>query len=855
LQSVSETLNSLNLRGLSEETAAARLKENGFNELEAEKKKTIFSIILNILVEPIFILLISCGMIYLFLGDLREALLLLISLFIVIGITFYQENKTERAVEALRDLSSPRALVYRNGVAKRIAGREVVEGDVVILSEGDRVPADCVLVDCSNLSIDESLLTGESVAVTKSHSSDFDAQFVQPGGDSLPFAYSGTLVVSGVGIAIIKRTGMSTEMGKIGKSLKEVKVERSLLEKETDSLTKKFTVVAIILFVIIVLSYGFLKNNWVESLLTGITLAMSILPEEFPVVLTVFLALGAWRMSKKKVLTRKNTAIQSLGSATVLCTDKTGTITQNKMTLRAIYSNNSFLWLSKTPKIPSEFHETIEYGVLASQKEAFDPMEKALTEIGYRTLGNTHHIHKNWNLLKEYSLSPELLSVSHVWDSPNKKEHIVAAKGAPESIADLCHLSAAEEKKVLAKAAEFSKSGLRVIGVAKAEASSNLPKDQHDFKFEFVGLLGFEDPIRPGIKSAIKDCYTAGIRVIMITGDFPGTAINIAKQIGLNNPDKHLSGHELREMSNNELAVAIKKINVFARITPDQKLRLVEALKANGEIVAMTGDGVNDAPALKAAHIGIAMGQRGTDVAREASSIVITDDDFVSIVNGVRMGRRIFDNIRKAMAYVLAVHIPIAGTALFTVIFDLPLMFLPVHVLFLELIIDPACSIVFEAEPEEKNVMKRKPRDPKEKIFSKKTIFISTLQGLTSLVFTLAVFYLSFATTGNENYARTMGFCTLILSNLFLILTNRSWDSSLITSFKEKNSFLMIILFGAMFVLAAALSVPFLQESFRFAQITMLDFALAFVVSFSSIIWFEIVKFIGRTKLTSVSIV
>jgi Ca2+-transporting ATPase len=853
MQSVSETISMLKLTGLSEHEANERLKRDGYNELEGEKKKTIFAIIKNVVFEPIFILLISCGVIYLFLGDFTEAMLLMVSIFIVIGITLYQENKTENAVEALRDLSSPRALVYRGGVEKRIAGREVVEGDLIVLTEGDRVPADCVIVDSTNLKVDESLLTGESVAVTKSPAKDINEEFAQAGGDGLPFAYSGTLVVTGVGIAIVRRIGMQTEMGKIGKSLKELKQEKSLLEKETDSITKKFTIVAVVLFFVIVLGYIAIYGDFIQSLLTGITLSMSILPEEFPVVLTVFLALGAWRMSKKKVLTRKNTAIQSLGSTTVLCSDKTGTITLNKMTLKGVYSNNEFLWLSNDLGIPSQFHETIEYGVLASQKEPFDPMEKALVEVGNTKLGDTHHIHKNWHMLREYSISRELLAVTYAWTTTNK-DTVVAAKGAPESIISLCHLKEKEKNEILEKTAEFSKEGLRVIGVAKATAKK-LPDDQHDFDFEFVGLLGFEDPIRPGIQNAVKDCYEAGIRVIMITGDYSGTATNIAKQIGLENPHEHLTGHHLTTMTDGELREAIKKVNVFARITPEQKLRIVQALKANGEIVAMTGDGVNDAPALKAAHIGIAMGQRGTDVAREASSIVITDDDFVSIVNGIRMGRKIFDNIRKAMAYVLAVHIPIAGTAIISIILHLPLMFLPVHVLFLELIIDPACSMAFEAQAEEKNVMKRKPRDPKEKIFNNKTIFISALQGLMVLVVTLSVFYLEYTITGNENYARAMGFSVLILSNLFLIMANMSWSAQIISSLKEKNSFLWVIVIGAIVVLFSALTVPILQEAFRFSPITLSDMGLALILGFFSIMWFEILKYLIRKKMVTLTLV
>ncbi|MFA6269197.1 MAG: cation-translocating P-type ATPase [archaeon] len=851
MQSVVDTLNSLGLKGLSSEEVALRLKEDGFNEIEHENKKTIFSLLLQILAEPIFILLIICGLIYFFLGDWHEALMLMGFVFIVIGITLYQEGKTEHAVEALRDLSSPRALVYRNGSAVRIAGKEVVVGDIVILSEGDRVPADCVLIECSNFSVDESLLTGESASVKKISTKNIAEKFQRPGGDGLAFIYSGTLVVCGVGIGCARRIGAQAEMGLIGKSLKEVKQEKSALQKETDSLVKKFTIAAIILFVVVVLVYGFIHNNWIESLLTGITLAMSILPEEFPVVLTVFLALGAWKMSKKKVLTRKSTAIQSLGSTTVLCTDKTGTITLNKMSLKEVFSNNSVLFISPSKEIPSEFHEAIEYGVLASQKEPFDSMEKALIELGNTSLGHTHHIHQNWQLVKEYPLEQKLLAVSHVWSSKDKHDFIIAAKGAPESIIDLCHLDESEAKKIHKKAAEFSSRGLRVIGVAKAMGMTSLPKDQHEFNFEFVGLLGFEDPIRPGIKNAISECYNAGIRVIMITGDFPGTAINIAKQIGLKNPENHISGHELSELSDEELRKIISQVNVFARIMPEQKLKIVNALKANGEIVAMTGDGVNDAPALKSAHIGIAMGQRGTDVAREASSLVIVDDNFVSIVNGVREGRRIFDNIRKAMAYVLAVHIPIAGTALITILLDWPLVLLPVHVLFLELIIDPACSIVFESDPEEKNVMKRKPRNPKEKIFNKQTLFFSILQGLMVLLVVLGVFYVELNLTGNENFARAISFSVMIISNLLLILSNRSWNLSIIESVKDSNVSLWVVIFGALIVLISALNLPFLQEIFKFATLSLADYFIVLSAAIASIAWFEIIKFLNRVGKVS----
>jgi P-type Ca2+ transporter type 2C len=849
MQSISDTITARKIKGLSDSDISKKVKEEGFNELPKEKKRTFLYILFEIIKEPMFILLLSCGTIYMLLGDFQEALMLLAFVFIVIGITVYQENKTEKALEALKDLSSPRALVIRNGEHKRIPGREVVTEDILILSEGDRVPADAIIIDCSNLLVDESLLTGESINVRKKPAENLNIAIGPPGGDNLPFVYSGTLVVSGQGIALVKKIGMNTELGKIGKSLQEVKEEKTNLQKETDSIVKYFGIGAAAICTLIIVLYGLLRGNWLEGFLSGITLAMSILPEEFPVVLTIFLALGAWRMSKMNVLARKQQAIQALGSATVLCTDKTGTLTLNKMAVKKIYAKDKIFSLENYKNLQEDIHEVIEIGILASQKEPFDPMEKALKDIGSTGLKNTEHIHTNWDLIEQYPLSDELLAVSHLWKSPDKNQYIIAAKGAPEAIIDLCHLK--QKKKIMDAVLQMSDEGLRVIAVARSESKGIIKKKQHDFDFKFIGLIGYEDPIRQTVPSAIKECYAAGIRVIMITGDYPGTAKNIAGQIGLKNNEEYITGSELEAMDDKILKEKIKSINIFARVVPQQKLRIVNALKANGEIVAMTGDGVNDAPALKSAHIGIAMGVKGTDVARESSSIVLLDDDFTSIVNGVRMGRKIFDNIRKAMSYVLAVHIPIAGITILAVLLGWPLILLPIHILFLELIIDPACSVVFEAGKEEKNVMQRSPRNPKEKIFNKKTVQFSIFQGIVILSIVALVFYFTYNITKSETEARALSFTTLVISNLFLILINKSWTKNIYESLKEKNNVLWIVVGSSIVFLAIALFIPFMRQLFKFGVLHSTDLFIGMAAAIIGVIIFESMKFWNKSGLSN----
>ncbi len=846
--------------GLPDTEVAERLRADGPNELPSSKPRSVFGIALDVVREPMFLLLVVAGAVYLALGDLTEGLLLLAFVFVVMGITLYQQRKSERALEALRDLSSPRALVIRNGSRKRIPGREVVRGDLVMLAEGDRVPADAVMLDATSLTVDESLLTGESVPVRKRAEAPgrkasalkgrptYDvASDITPGGDDLPFVFSGTLVVQGQGVAEVRATGSNTELGKIGKALQSLEPEDTAIERETRQLVRRLALLGAALCAVVVVVYGLTRGDWLHGVLAGITLAMATLPEEFPVVLTIFLALGAWRLSQRQVLTRRVPAIETLGAATVLCVDKTGTLTMNQMTVRRIVtSGQAHEVRGDGQALPEAFHETVEFAILASQRDPFDPMEKAFKQLGERYLAQSEHLHDDWTLVREYPLSERLLAMSRVWRSRETEDYVIAAKGAPEAIADLCHLEPADLRTLTGAVTAMAADGLRVLGVARATfRPAALPGEQHAFPFEMLGLVGLEDPVRPTAVDAVHLCDAAGVRVVMITGDYPGTARNIALQAGLG-ADRIVTGAELDAMSDAALRECVRTTDIFARMVPGQKLRLVEAFKANKEVVAMTGDGVNDAPALKAAHIGIAMGGRGTDVAREAASLVLLDDDFTSIVQAVRLGRRIFDNLKKAMAYIFAVHVPIAGMSLLPVLFRWPLALLPVHIVFLELIIDPACSVVFEAEAEEADVMTRPPRRASDRLFGASTLFASLAQGVAVLLVVTGVFALALRSGYGEEKARALSFTTLIVANLGLIWANRSWSETIFSRLFSPNWALWLVNGGAALFLGCALYVPALREVFRFSALSARDVAVCVAFGVASTVWFELVKVAAR---------
>ncbi len=844
-----KTNNNSKYQGLSSQKAQEQIVKEGYNELQGKKSRNFWDIIFGVIKEPMFILLVACGTLYMLLGDKEEGVMLLGFVFFIMGIEFYQERKSEKALDALKDLASPRALVIRDGEEKRIAGREVVRDDILVLQEGDRVPADATVLECVNLLVDESLLTGESVPVRK-HDWNGENEETQLGGDDRPFVYSGTMVVQGHALAKVTHIGMDTQIGRIGKAIENVEESPTKLKKEISGLVKKLTIIGALLCVLVVVVYYLTRSSLMEGFLAGITLAMAMLPEEFPVVLTIFMAIGAWRISKKHVLTRKPSAIETLGSATVLCTDKTGTLTENKMKVARLYNGRDF-WIEKQSKeFPEEFHDIIEYGILSSQVNPFDPMEKAINHLGDSFLNGTEHLHSNWKMEKEYSLSKEMLAMSHVFRNTSTNQMVIAAKGAPESIFDLCHLDSAVQEGYAKAVAEMASDGLRVLGVAKSiQDESLLPENQHSFDFEFVGLIGLQDPIRQQVPAAVAECQSAGIRVIMITGDYPLTAQNIAKEIGLSNYNECITGAELAQISEEELSERIKTVNVFARVVPEQKLKIVNALKRNNEIVAMTGDGVNDAPALKAANIGIAMGEKGTDVAREASELVLMDDNFGSIVGSIKMGRRIFDNLQKALGYIFAIHVPIAGLSLIPVFFSgYPLVLWPVHVVFMELIIDPSCSVIFEAEKAENNVMSRPPRNLNEPFFGAKKILISCLQGVWILLATLGIYFITLKLGYEIGQVRAMTFTTLIIANVMTILTNRSWNESIFTILRTPNPTVKWVAGGALLFITLILNIPFLQKMFQFSPITIFEALTVICLGISTIVWFELFKHSRRKR-------
>ncbi|MDO8350998.1 MAG: cation-translocating P-type ATPase [Gallionella sp.] len=799
--------------GLSTAQAQLRLAESGYNELTPPRSRRLHTITAEMLREPIFLLLLAAGGIYLLLGAVSDALMLLGFVAIIIGMTVFQAQKSERVLEALRDLSSPRARVVRDGRQQRIAGREVVPGDLLLLGEGDRVAADAVLLSCNDLFADESMLTGESVPVRKQPGG-ADTAAREPGGDDQPFVYAGTVLVQGSGIGRVTATGHASALGQIGKSLQDTQGGTSPLRIQTGVLVRRLVFIAVVLCLSLVLIYGYTHGHWLNALLAGITLAMSTLPEEFPVILSIFMSLGAWRISRRHVLTRRLDAIETLGATTVLCTDKTGTLTENRMVIRKLYGDGQMLDVHDLNALPEPWHELVEFGILASEREPFDPMERALHELGNRTLAGSEHLHDAWQIVHEYSLSPEMPAMSHVWQGDDQPHHSVAAKGAPEAIIDLCHLSEEQVQALGQIAAEMADGGLRVLGVARAMLlpGESWPERQHDIEFSFVGLLGLQDPLRADVKEAIGQCHAAGIRVVMITGDHARTAQAIARELGLP-ANQVLSGAELETLSDGVLRARLREVQVFARIVPQQKLRLVEAFKANGEIVAMTGDGVNDAPALKAAHIGVAMGSRGTDVAREAAGLVLLNDDFASLVATVRLGRRIYDNLRRAMSYVLAVHLPIVAMAMLPVLLGEPLLLMPAHIMFLELVIGPVCSIFFEAEAEEKNIMQRPPRAANEALFGGRQLAFSLLQGGIAVCVTVAIYLWARAAGYDEDTVRALVFTSMVAGNIALVFGNRTQNASGL----EKNPTLRWILPGAGGGLLLVLSVPVLRELFHFS--------------------------------------
>ncbi|ACF01740.1 ATPase, P-type (transporting), HAD superfamily, subfamily IC [Rhodopseudomonas palustris TIE-1] len=844
LASASDTIT-----GLSEREAAARLATEGYNELPSPDRRTLLGIVLEVVREPMLALLLGGGVVYMALGDLKEAIILLIFATLSVVITVVQEARTERVLETLRDLTSPRALVIRDGIRKRIAGREVARGDVMVLSEGDRVAADAVLLQADDLLVDESLLTGESVPVRKLSRGEADATTLRrPGGDDQPAVYSGSLVVRGGGLAEVVATGPRSEIGKIGQALGSLQTEAPRLQIQTRAVVRTFGLIAAGFTALVVVLYGTLRDGWLDAVLAGITVGMSMLPEEFPVVLTVFMAMGAWRISQARVLTRRAAAIEALGSATVLCTDKTGTLTENRMSVAELRLTSGEVFRPREDgTLPVGFATLLETGLLAAAPDPFDPMDQALHRLaGDHLPGGSG----DRTLVHSYGLRRDLLAMTQVWrDTDDRSDYVVAAKGAPEAIARMCGLDDAALGALSGTVDAMATEGLRVLGVARAShPDQDWPATQLGFRFEFLGLVGLADPLRAAVPAAVADCRAAGIRVVMITGDYPATAQAIARQAGID-AETCVTGEEIAALDDAALAERLRRATVFARIMPEQKLRIVQALKADGEVVAMTGDGVNDAPSLKAAHIGIAMGGRGTDVAREASAIVLLDDDFASIVKAVRLGRRIYDNLVKAMGFIFAVHVPIAGLALLPLLFGLPILLGPIHIAFLEMIIDPVCSIVFEAETAEDDAMRRPPRDPEQPLFSRALIVWGMLQGLLVFLLVAGVFVIGQMRAMPDTELRALTFFALVLSFVGLIFVNRSFSASLLTALRRPNAMLAGMLGIVAVVLIASLAWPWLRDLFRFGPLHPDDLGLTAAAALVVLIVLELVKPLWRKMM------
>lgn len=802
------------LSGLTAAEAARRLGTTGPNEVSTGGGRTLGRIVLETMREPMFLLLIGAAVLYLFLGDLAEGLFLVGGAMASVGLVIFQEARSERALVALRELAQPHARVIRDNTERRISARDLVPGDIMLIGEGERLPADGLLVAGEVLSVDESALTGESAPVSKQPATGGETAETEtaPGAEIGPFVFAGALVVRGQGVVRVGRTGAASALGRIGGSLAAIGHEPTPLQKTAGRLVGLLGGVALAFCALLVVAYGLLRHDWIGGALSGITVAISLIPEEFPMVLAVFLALGAWRLANHQVLVRRSAVIEALGGATVLCVDKTGTLTENRMQVARAWTAEGDVALTDDASPTGAAADLLRYAALASAVRPVDPMDKAIQALRPAAVDG-----ERWPTgepERAWPLRSELMAVIQLWRLGGEAR-LAAAKGAPEAIFRLCRLPQVEIERLHSVIQTYAEQGLRVLGVASARTLGAFADEPQDVAFDFAGLVGFIDPLRPEVPAALKEARDAGIQVMMITGDHPATALAVARAAGIGTEAGVLLGADLAALPFETLCERLRRVRVFARVIPEQKLRIVEALKADGEVVAMTGDGVNDAPALEAAHIGVAMGRKGTDVAREAADLVLLDDSFASIVGGVRLGRRIFSNLRRALTYITAIHVPIAGLALGPILFGLPPLLLPMHVVLLELVIDPTCSLVFEAEPSEAAAMKRPPRRRDEALFGPVQVLVALLQGLSILagVFGLYVWALH-AVPNAEATARGAAFLALVVGNLVLALTDSATSGRL---FAPHRRTYWAIVAAVAAVLTAVLTVPALADLFDIA--------------------------------------
>ncbi len=824
------------LTGLSEEELKISRSKYGYNQANNIKKSTWYEMLLDILKEPMLLLLVAVAIIYVIVGNYSEAVFMLGAIIAVSGISFYQDNRSKKALEALEKLNEPLSTVIRNSKVIAIPTHEIAVGDLCITEEGKMINADGEIVHSNDFSVNEASLTGESFSVFKNQDTE-DRK-----------VYSGTLTVSGLAVFKIEKIGTETKLGKIGESIHDIKEERSPLQIQITKFVKWMAVFGIIVF-LMVWAYSFWQSqNIVESLLAGLTLAMSILPEEIPVAFTTFMALGAWKLMREGVIIKRSSVVETLGSTTVICTDKTGTITENSMRLKALFDYKSNQVFDEAHFNTPELSELIEFAMWSSEPVPFDPMEKTLHQIYEQTQTEDHR--KSFEMIHEYPLDGKPPMMTHIFEN-DSGNRIIATKGAPEAILAVCDLAENEKEILRGQISDFGSQGYRVLGVAKCNfEGSHFPEKQQDFNFEFLGFTVFYDPPKENIQQVFKKIYDAGIKVKVITGDNADTTKAIAKQAGIINLAPAVNGSEIVHYTEEELVELSEKTTLFTRMFPEAKLAMVKAFKKGGEVVAMLGDGVNDAPALKAAHIGVAMGHKGTEIAKASASLIITNDDLDKLITGIAAGRRIYANIKKAIQYIISIHIPIILTVSLPLFLGwiYPHIFTPVHVIFLELIMGPTCSIVYENEPMEKDTMQRKPRKMTETFLNWKELSISIIQGLIITAGVLFAYQWAVQNGSNEETTRSMVFATLIFANIFLSLVNRSFVHSIFQSFKNRNMLFPIIIGATLILLFALLYIPPFAGFFHVTGLKIPELGMTFLIAAVSVLWFEIYKWIKRRK-------
>lgn len=825
--------------GLTDEEVSISRSEFGANTLDRTGSKDFLHILKDIFTEPMMILLAAACSIYFFTGETGDGIIMLAAIFIVAGISIYQETKSESAIKALKKLTQPLTNVVRNGLKTEIPSEEIVVGDIMIIEEGQSITADGKIIDSNDLSVDESVLTGESFPVEKI-----------PGRDEI---FMGTNVASGLAYCKVTSVGMNTKLGKIGKTLESIKKEETVLQKQINVFVKRMAFIGFIAFLFVWAYNYYDSGDILHGLMHGLTLAMAVLPEEIPVALSTFMALGAYHLLKYNILTKQPQTVEALGSATVICVDKTGTLTENKMKVTEFYNfkeDKVFEFTDNEPAGESN-RELVNYSKLSSEPVAFDPMEKAIEEM-FEIAGDKNFV-KGLKMIKEYPLSGRPPMMTHIYS--DGKTVFTSCKGAPEGIISISGLTEKEKRRTDIIINEFAEKGLRVLGVAKADfQSKDFLTDQKNYNWKFLGLIALSDPPKKNIKEVIENFYRSGIEVKMITGDYPITAKSIGKQIGLRNTENVLTGEKIVHMTDQELQVSIKKINIFARMLPEAKLKIVNALKADGEVVAMTGDGVNDGPALKASNIGIAMGKKGSEIAKQEASLILIDDDLSNMVKAVALGRKIYSNLKKAIRYIISIHIPIISIVTIPLILGWKYqnIFMPIHVIFLELVMGPTCSIVFENEPIEKDIMNQKPRKLTTRFFSFKELTVSICQGLAIAFGLLGILYFAVQNGLSEETSRTMIFTSLLMSNIFLTYTGRSERFSIFTTLKYNNKLLYVITFITCLILLMSLTVRPVMNIFNFNSLTADQLLISIAVSFVSVIWIEVFKASRLHRITIV---